>query len=68
MQSKRELLQDFGYEDSIVFENPDYDDAIVGVTTDGNVIYDYDFITGFYQNDRMEYFISRCDRRWLGLG
>lgn len=37
----RERLADAGYEESIVFENPDYDEAIVGVTDDGNVVYDY---------------------------
>lgn len=39
--SNRERLADAGYEESIVFENPDYDNAIVGVTDDGNVVYDY---------------------------
>ena len=28
--TKREILLDTGYEDSIIFENPDYDSAIVG--------------------------------------
>lgn len=40
--NKRELLCDMGYEDSIVFENPDYEQAIIGVSIDGNVVYDYD--------------------------
>ena len=31
-----------GYESSIVFENPDYDSAIVGTDTEGRVIYDFD--------------------------
>lgn len=39
--TNRDLLLDLGYEDSIIFENPDYDDAIVGVTTDGQIVYDY---------------------------
>lgn len=29
-------------EDAIVFDNPSFDNSIVGVTTDGNVVYDYD--------------------------
>lgn len=40
--NKRELLCDMGYEDSIIFENPDYEQAIIGVSIDGNVVYDYD--------------------------
>lgn len=39
--SNREKLAAAGYEDSVVFENPDYDDAIIGVTDDGNVVYDF---------------------------
>ena len=42
--NKRELLCDMGYEDSIVFENPDYEQAIVGVSIDGNVVYDYNLM------------------------
>lgn len=36
-----DLLCDMGYEDSAVFKNPDYDEAIIGVTPDGSVIYDF---------------------------
>lgn len=28
-------------EDAIVFANPAFDNSIIGVTTDGNVVYDY---------------------------
>lgn len=43
--SKRELLIEFGLEESIVFRNPDYDDAIVGYdVVDDRVIYDYDLM------------------------
>lgn len=38
----RELLCDMGYEESVVFDNPDFDDAIAGVTDEGRVIYDYE--------------------------
>ena len=40
--TNREILVDHGYEDLIVFENPDYDEAIIGVSHDDRVIYDYD--------------------------
>ena len=43
-QSKRDALCDMGHADSIVFDNPDYDDAIVGITDEGNVIYDFDLM------------------------
>lgn len=38
----RDLICNMGYEDAIVFDNPDYDDAIIGVSDDGRVVYDYD--------------------------
>lgn len=40
----RDILCEWGYEDSIVYENYEYDEAIFGVTMDGNIIYDYNKI------------------------
>ena len=40
--TNREILCDLGYEDAVIFENPDYDSAIIGVSDDNRVIYDYD--------------------------
>ena len=41
---KREALCDAGCSESIVFDNPDFDDAIIGYTTDGCVVYDYELM------------------------
>ena len=38
---KSELV-DRGYEDSVVLENPSYIDAVVGISQNGQVIYDFD--------------------------
>lgn len=35
-------LRDELPEDAIVFDNMSYDGSIIGVTTDGRVVYDYD--------------------------
>lgn len=40
--TRREMLAEQGYEDVVVFENPDYDSAIIGVTNTNQVVYDYD--------------------------
>lgn len=40
----RQELIDMGYEDAVIFTNPDYDSAILGVSHDGRVIYDYDLM------------------------
>lgn len=54
--TNRQLLVDFGYEDSIIFKNPSYDAAIIGVSTDGQVIYDYDKMIGcLMDEDNMTY-------------
>lgn len=37
----RDLLCDMGHEEAVVFDNPEYDDAIVGVTDESQVVYDY---------------------------
>ena len=40
--STSEKLREAGYEDTIVFENYSYDDALIGVTVDGRAVYDFD--------------------------
>lgn len=41
-QKIRDALCDMGHEDAVIFDGPDYDEAIVGVTDEGLVVYDYD--------------------------
>lgn len=38
----RAALCDMGHDEAVVFDAPDYDEAIVGVTDEGQVIYNYD--------------------------
>lgn len=52
----RDMICDMGCEDSIVFDNPDFDQAIIGVSDDGNVIYDYDLmVEGLMKDEDMSY-------------
>lgn len=45
MEERRELLNELGLEESIVFENPSYDKAIIGYDdTERRVIYDYELM------------------------
>jgi hypothetical protein len=39
--SVRDVLCDMGGEAAVLFENPNYDAAIIGVTEDGRAVYDY---------------------------
>lgn len=38
----RSALCDMGHDEAVVFDGHSFDDAIIGVTDDGRVVYDYD--------------------------
>lgn len=40
----RDVLCEMGCESAVVFDNPDYDAAIIGYTVDGRAVYDYDLM------------------------
>jgi len=42
MRTAADRLVDAGYEDVVVFENPGYDNALIGVTSDDRAVYDFD--------------------------
>lgn len=39
-----EKLCEWGYEDIVIFDNPSYDEALIGVTTDARAVYDYELM------------------------
>lgn len=43
----RELIEDYEFEDVIIFSNPDYASAFVGISEDNRAIYDYDKMVKF---------------------
>lgn len=43
-QDIRDAICEMGYEEAVVFDCPDYDEAIVGVSEDGRVVYDFDIM------------------------
>ena len=54
---RRDLLNELGLEESIVFENPDYDSAIIGYdANDNRIIYDFEKMAEHLMEvDGMEY-------------
>lgn len=53
-----DVLEEYGFDcnEVIIFDNPSYDDAIVGITTSGKAVYDYDEIINCLVNrDGMTY-------------
>ena len=52
----KDILMDQGFENFIIFENPDYDSAIIGITENNQVVYDYEkMIEHLMQEDDMAY-------------
>ena len=42
MKTAKEMMIDAGYEDAILFNDPSYDSAFIGATSDGRAVYLYD--------------------------
>lgn len=38
----KEKIENAGFEDIVIFDNPSYDDALIGVSTDDQAVYDYE--------------------------
>ena len=70
----RERIENEGFEDVIIFENPSYDDALIGVTKDNRAVYDYDkMIEWLVTNENMDYeeaadFVQWNDSFYYGEG
>lgn len=66
------ILVEKGYGDVIVFRNPDYTDALIGLTTNYNAVYDYDLmIEWLIKHEDMDFeeaadFISYNDSFYYG--
>ena len=51
-----ERLANAGYEDVLIFSNPGYDDALIGVTETNQAVYDFDkMVEWLIQNDGLSY-------------
>ena len=54
MSEIREALCEFGYEDSIVLENPSFDNSIIGISDDGRVVYNFnEMVKELMENENM---------------
>ena len=53
---KRDTLVELGYEDAIVFDNPSYEDAIIGTSHDDRVVYSFEkMVECLMKEDSMSY-------------
>ena len=56
MKELKSILCERGHEDAVVLENPDYLSAVIGVSDDGRVIYDYEkMVLCLMEVDDMDY-------------
>lgn len=54
LEALKEKLMERGYETSVVFTNPDYTSAVVGVDEDGRVVYSYEkMVKHLVKKDKM---------------
>ena len=52
----REYIENEGYEDVIIFDNPSYDDAFIGITTNNIAVYDFNkMVEWLIQKEEMSY-------------
>lgn len=52
--TNKNLLLELGYDDVIIFDNPSYEGALVGITWDNQAVYDYDLmIESLIKEDNM---------------
>lgn len=55
LEDLKEYLVEWGHEDTIVFDSPDYADAFIGVTWDERAVYDYNkMVECLVRNDGMD--------------
>lgn len=51
IEQLKDFLVDLGYEETIVLENPDFLEAVLGTDTDGRLVYDYDLMVESLANE-----------------
>lgn len=47
----KKLLTSWGYEDAVLFENPTYCDAVIGISENGQVAYSYNKMVKHLMNE-----------------
>lgn len=47
----REEIKELGFEESLLFDNPSFDNAIIGYTDDERIVYDYDKMVECYAEE-----------------
>ena len=52
----KDTILDYGFDDVVVFENPSYENAFIGVSTNNRAVYNYDkMVESLMEEDHMSY-------------
>ena len=51
MNKIKKLIEDYGYEDVVVIEEPSYDTAFLGVSLSNQAVYDYDKMIAYLMDE-----------------
>ena len=74
MNQVKKIIEDYGYEDVLILEEPAYETAFIGVSLSNQAVYDYDkMIEWLVTNENMDYesaadFICWNDSFYYGEG
>lgn len=58
-ENLRKKIADMGFPDSYLYDNPSFDNSIIGITDSGRVVYDYDMMAQEFVEDDKEYSIKQ---------
>lgn len=51
MNKIKKLIEDYGYEDVVVIEEPSYETAFLGVSLSNQAVYDYDKMVAYLMDE-----------------
>lgn len=48
----RRLIEEYGYEDIVIFSNPSYASAFIGISEDNRAVYDFNLMVEFLMEEQ----------------
>lgn len=64
----KQVLNELGFEDSIMFDNPNFETAIAGFTSEGRIVYDHHLMVeylikeqGLTKEQALDYIDHECE-------
>lgn len=71
--TNKDLILENGYEDVLVYDNPSFEGALIGITTKNKAVYDYDLMVeslmkdeGMSEEDAHDFISYDTDNAYFG--